>query len=155
MKYIDTSAFVKYYADESLEKGASEIQIIIEDAKNGKEKLTSSILLVGETVSVFDRWLRLNLINKLERDKLVSQFFDDLNELLDTGGLILDPLSSLSVTNSIDLILAHHVAINDALHLHSLLSRRSSITTFICSDEHLLKAAEAENVITWNPEKTT
>jgi|GEM_PF-2505391 len=155
MKYIDTSAFVKYYADESLEKGASEIQTIVEDAKNGKERLTSSVLLVGETVSVFDRWFRLNTINKLERDKLVSQFFNDLNELLEADGLILDPLSSLSVTNSVDLILTHHVAINDALHLYSLLSRRSLITTFICSDEHLLRAAQAENIITWNPEKTT
>jgi predicted nucleic acid-binding protein len=151
MKYVDTSAFVKYYADESFEKGAEEIQNIIDKAKAGKEKLTSSILLVGETVSVFDRWFRLSVISKLERDKLVSKFFTDLNELIDSGGLVLDPLTSLSVTNSIELILKHHVAINDALHLYSLLTRRTTISMFICSDVHLIKAAKSEEIITLNP----
>jgi len=144
MKYIDTSAFVKYYADDSFEKGATEIQKLINDAKAGKEKLTSSILLMGETVSVFDRWLRLKVISQLECDKLVSQFFADLEELQESGGLVLEPLNSLSITNSIELILTHHIAINDALHLYSLLSRRPMISLFICSDEHLLKTAEAE-----------
>lgn len=33
MKYVDSSAFVKYYSDESVEKGADKVKEIVDSAK--------------------------------------------------------------------------------------------------------------------------
>lgn len=62
MKYLDTSAFVKYYFEK--EKGFEKISGLIEEAKVGKESLISSIFVVGEAISVFDKWVRLKLISE-------------------------------------------------------------------------------------------
>ena len=62
MKYIDTSAFVKYYGNPEFENGIDEITGLIEKAKRGKEILVTSIFTVGEAVSVFDRWIRTKMI---------------------------------------------------------------------------------------------
>ena len=54
MKYIDSSAFVKYYANEDSEKGSDKVKELIDKAKEGDEKLISSVLLIPECISSFD-----------------------------------------------------------------------------------------------------
>jgi len=66
MKYIDTSCFVKYYGTEEFEKGIDEITDLIDNAKKGKEILISSIFMIGEAVSTFDRWIRIKAITEEE-----------------------------------------------------------------------------------------
>lgn len=51
MKYIDSSAFVKYYSENSVEKGADKVRELIDSAKIGKEIFVSSVLLIGEVIS--------------------------------------------------------------------------------------------------------
>lgn len=138
MKYIDTSAFVKYYADESAEKGAAIISRLLDGAKKEEEKFVSSILLIGEIVSVFDKWLRLKRITETERGKLVGDFINDIRSMTENESLQLEPVGTLNSLLSVDYILKHHLTVNDALHLCAALSHKHEIEEFICSDNSLL-----------------
>ena len=57
MKYIDTSAFVKYFGDPEVERGGEKVGNIISQAKRGDFILISSFLMIGEAISVFDKWV--------------------------------------------------------------------------------------------------
>jgi len=153
MKYVDTSAFVKYYADESAEKGAKEIACLLDSAKDTKEKLMSSVLLIGECASVFDKWLRQKKIDQPERDKLLGDFINDIKELTENGSLELESVNTLTVIFSVDYIVKHHLTVNDALHLYAALSHKSKINKFVCSDNNLIRAAEREGLAVMNPEE--
>jgi len=54
IRYIDTSAFVKYYGKPEFEKGVEKVEIMINEAREGDCILISSILMTGEAVSAFD-----------------------------------------------------------------------------------------------------
>ncbi len=88
MKYLDTSAFVKYYSSIDVEKGSEYIFDLIESAKSGDENLLTSIITLGETLSVFDKRLRRHLITEQEFDNAVSKFFSDTNLMVNLGSLI-------------------------------------------------------------------
>ena len=153
MKYVDTSAFIKYYGKEEFEKGADKIIELIEKVKTGKEILVSSIFMLGESVSVFDRWVRQKIISEEESQKIISRFLTDIKELTEFGGLILEPIDSILFMLSIDFIVKHHIPINDAIHLYTALTLTPKIEEFICSDDILNKAAEKEGLKIFNPEE--
>ncbi len=153
MNYLDTSSFVKYYRYEEDEKGANEIITLIDDAKKGKVALISSFLLIGECVSVFDKWVRCKFISPEELNKTIKKFIIDIQELSNNGMLILEPVSTLTIANCLDLITNHHLSINDSIHLYAALSNKTLIGQFICSDDLLLNAAKSEGFKVFNPEK--
>jgi len=152
MKYIDTSAFVKYYSEESTEKGSDRIKELIDKAKGGEEILITSIMLIGESVSVFDKWLRLKLLEKEDFTELLAIFTNDIKELTAVGGLVLEGINILLITASIDYIVKYGLSLNDSLHLLSALLNKKDIEEFICSDKQLLNAANKEGLRAWNPE---
>ena len=152
MKYLDTSSFVKYYRYEADEIGANEITELIDNAKNGKATLISSFLLIGECVSVFDKWVRYKFISVEESNQTIKKFIMDIQELSNNGMLLLESVSTSTITNCLDLITKHHLSINDAIHLYAALSNKTGIDQFICSDELLLKAAKSEGFKVFNPE---
>ncbi len=152
MNYLDTSSFVKYYRFEADEKGAERVIRLIDNAKEGNATLISSFLLVGECVSVFDKWVRYKFISPEESNRIIKKFIMDIQELSNNGMLILEPVSTSTITNCLDLIIKHHLSINDAIHLYAALSNKSLIEQFICSDELLLKAAKSEGFLILNPE---
>ncbi|MBI2559462.1 type II toxin-antitoxin system VapC family toxin [Candidatus Woesearchaeota archaeon] len=115
MKYLDTSAFVKHYRNN--EEGSAIVHKLIEDMEDGKEEVISSFLVVGETVSVFDKWTRYKFVSSDECVELVKKFIKDVKELSDNGTLILEPMSTSTITNCLDLITKHHLSLNDAVHL--------------------------------------
>ena len=151
MKYLDTSAFVKHYRKE--EKGSDKINKLIDNAKEGNEQLISSFFVIGETLSVFDKWVRYKYISNNECTELVKIFLTDIKQLTDNEILILEPVSTSTITNCLDLIIKHHLSINDAIHLYTALSNKSIIDKFICSDKILLSAAESESFKVFNPEE--
>lgn len=153
MNYLDTSSFVKYYRYEADEKGADEIIGLIDDAKKEKVTLISSFLLVGECISVFDKWVRYKFISPEESNRTIKKFLRDIQELSNSGMLILEPVSTSTITNCLELITKHHLSINDAIHLYAALSNKSLIDRFICSDDLLLKAAKSEGFKIFNPEE--
>jgi hypothetical protein len=44
-----------------------------EQFKDGKEKLSASVFLIGECASVFDKWARQKKISEDERDKRIQR----------------------------------------------------------------------------------
>ena len=149
MKYLDTSAFVKYYYEE--EKGFDKVSKLIEEAKDGKESLISSILVVGEAISVFDKWVRLKLITQEELDGVIKRFLADVKQMADVGSLILEPISTAVVIFCLEIIVKHHISINDAIHLYTALTNKNLIGQFVCSDKMLLEAAKNEGLEVENP----
>lgn len=152
MKYMDTSALVKYYGREDFEKGFAKIKELVEKAKAGNEILLSSYFIVGECISVFDKWVRYKLITEEELHKAIKRFLADVKDLNDKGTLILEPITSSVITLCTDLIVKYHLSINDAIHLYTALSNKDNIKEFICSDENLARAAKAEGFEVLNPE---
>ena len=150
MKYLDTSSFVKYYR---YEKGADEINKLINNSRKGNIVLISSFLLIGECVSVFDKWVRYKLITAEESRRIAKRFILDIQNLSDNGSLILESVSETSIVNCLELITKHHLSINDAIHLYAALSNKTMIEEFICSDDILIKAALKEGFPVSNPEK--
>lgn len=150
MKYIDTSAFVKYYLEK--EKGFEKISKLIDKAKSGKENLTSSFFVIGGAISVFDKWIRLKLIIQEELDAVIKRFLADIKQMTDSGALILEPISTTPIIYCLEIITKHHIPINDAIHLYTALANKSLIKQFVCSDEILIKAAKAEGLEVFNPE---
>jgi len=153
MRYIDTSAFVKYYSEESSERGSDRIKDLINRAREGKDVLISSVLLIAETVSVFDKWVRLRLLPKEDFAELLALFINDLKELVEKGGLVFEGIDSAGVVSSIDYIVKHRLTVNDSLHLYSALLNKDDIEEFICSDNSLGEAAKKEGLQVWNPEE--
>ncbi|MCL0075249.1 type II toxin-antitoxin system VapC family toxin [Thermodesulfovibrionales bacterium] len=153
MKYIDTSAFVKYFGDPEVEKGSGKVTDIIFQAEKGDFILISFFLMIGEAISVFDKWVRREYITKDELDKILGKFFSIVEELGEKGALILADLDTLTVAFSIEYILKHNIPINDAVHLYAALGRKSSIDEFICSDKNLKRAAEKEGFKILDPEE--
>lgn len=153
MKYIDTSAFVKHFGDPEVEKGAEKVSDIISQAQRGSFTLFSSFLMIGEAISVFDKWVRRGYITEDELNKVLGKFFAVVEELDEKDGLTLADFDTLNVAFSIDYILKHHIPINDAIHLYAALARKSSIDEFICSDKNLKRAAEEEDFKIFDPEE--
>lgn len=87
MKYVDASAFAKCYGNERHEKGVKAVSELVEAARKGEEVLLSNFLLVGEVVSVFDKWVRKKAISQNELDKLIKSFLADITELSENGTL--------------------------------------------------------------------
>ena len=151
MNYLDTSAFVKNYRNE--EKGSIVVQKLINDAKAGKEQIVSSFFVVGETVSVLDKWTRYKYISDEECFALIKTFLGDLRDLFDGGALSLEPVSTSAILNCLELITKHHISMNDAIHLYTALASVTPLGLFVCSDGNLLRAAKAEGLKVLNPEE--
>lgn len=153
MKYLDSSAFVKYYSQEYHEKGYTKIKELVNNAKDKKEIILSSIILIPETISAFDKWKRLKLLNEEDFDELLGIFINDLKELSNKSAVILESINNFTVFFSIDSIIKHSLSFNDALHLYNALLNKDKITQFISSDKNLCKAAKAEGLNVFNPEE--
>lgn len=155
IRYMDTSAFVKHYGKPESEKGVDIIDSLFGEALNSNTVLVSSIFMIGEAASVFDRWVRIKIITSKEFEKIWGRFLLDVKELGEKGSLILETVNPLFITFSIEFIIKHHISINDAIHLYTALSWTPGIDEFVCSDENLIRAAENEGLEILNPEAST
>ncbi|MBI2663883.1 type II toxin-antitoxin system VapC family toxin [Candidatus Woesearchaeota archaeon] len=153
MIYVDSSAFAKYYGDEREEKGIRYMDWLVEKAKRGESHLTSSFLMIGELVSVLDKWARQKRMLPLESKELLKRFVLDIKELVERKMLEFKPVDTRVILGCLEFIGKHHIAVNDAIHLHTALMNKSEVTEFVCSDKKLLIAARKEGLKTFNPEK--
>lgn len=150
MKYY---AFAKYYSVEESEKGAETVIRYIERARRGEETLLSSLLLVGGVISVFDKWHRKHLITQEDLQEQLSFLVEDLQELINNGGLILEPISPLVFVSSLRFIIEYHLSVGDALHLYTALMYLPKDEEFVSSDTRLNLAAQAKGFMIVNPEE--
>ena len=153
MKYIDSSAFIKYYSDESAEKGADKMKVIIDRAKDGKEVLISSVLLIGEVISAFDKWVRLKILTKEQMSEVISEFVNDIKDLTEVNSIILEDVNSINIIFAVDYIINYHMTVNDAIHLYTALINGNRIDEFVSSDNNLNAVAEKEGLKIFNPEE--
>lgn len=153
MKYIDSSAFAKGYSVEESERGVAKVKLEVEMAKAGQETLFSSILLIGEVVSAFDKWYRKRLITAEEYKELLSFLVEDITTLTNTGGLVLEPISPLLFISCVKFITKYHISVGDAIHLYTALMHLPRNEEFISSDYQLNEAAKAEGFTVINPEE--
>ncbi len=153
IRYMDTSAYIKHYSKPESEKGVDIIDNMFDEAINSNTVLVSSVFMIGEAASVFDRWVRIKVITSKEFEKIWGRFLFDVKELSENGSLILETVNPLFITFSIEFIIKHHISINDAIHLYTALSWTPGIDEFVCSDENLNRAAKNEGLSILNPEK--
>lgn len=151
--YMDSSAFVKYYSEEGIEKGAEKVKDIIDKAKDGKGTLLSSVLLIGEVVSAFDKWLRLKVLTNDQTVAVIREFISDMKILADRKAIVLEDINSITIASAIDFIVNHHLTANDALHLYAALVNKDRIEQFISSDKSLNAAAKKEGLNIFDPEE--
>lgn len=153
MKYIDSSAFVKCYCDEDAEKGAQKVADLLEDVMRSKEKLISSIILIGEVVSAFDKRLRRKILTREQFDESTGQFASDIQKLSESGSIVFEEITLINITSAVDFIVKYHLPVNDALHLYTALANSDKISEFVSSDKSLNAAAIAEGLKVLNPEE--
>jgi predicted nucleic acid-binding protein len=154
MIYIDTSAFIKKYASSEFEKGVSNVKGLIRNAIDGRVVLVTSLLTVGECLSVFDKWGRQKYFTQREVLALAAKLFKDLKELQDKNSLIIEPITSFSIISSLDYILTNHITINDAIHLYTAINWKDKLDYFYCSDENLKRACKEEGLKVKDPKMT-
>jgi len=138
--FIDTSALVKLYI---AEPGSERMREAVERG----EPLAASVLAFAEMHATFARRRREELLLATELEQIRLSFAEDWEELtkVPVGAAVLKLVPSLC---------EHHPLRGaDAVHLASaiLLHEEGLEVIFACSDRHLLEAAAAEGLATFNP----
>jgi predicted nucleic acid-binding protein len=138
--FLDTSALVKLYITEL---GSERMRVLV--AKG--EPVAVSVLAFAEIHATFRRRRREELLQATELEQLQLAFASDWEELtqVPVGSAVLQLVPSLCAR--------HPLRGADAVHLASalLLHQAGLQVTFACSDRHLVEAAAAEGLITFDP----
>jgi predicted nucleic acid-binding protein len=147
--YLDTSALVKQYVDEV---GSAWIRDQI--ASEAVVLIISQVLTV-EMISAFNRRLREGSVTPDDYARMVTLFDNDLQTRYQIVRFD-NPIVALA-----RVLLEHHpLRAYDAVHLSSALVMHRTLVqagqpglTFLCADDRLLDAAEAEGLMVDNPNR--
>lgn len=146
--YLDPSAWVKRYIREEGSSVVAELwQQIASDAAQG----VCHWLGFTEVISVLHRRRNAGVLSARALRLCLDQFEEDSQRV------VWLPISWAAVLNSAVHISTHNLNATDALHLDLALMLHASGTPLILvsSDRRLLRAAEAENLSTLDPEAPT
>ena len=146
MYFIESSAFVKLFV---AELGSQHMVRLVESSEDAS-RMASSLALV-EVRSAIRRRQRSGEIREVDADAALSALDSEWRRLID------HPVTSAVIGHSLALIDRRYLRALDALQLASAIAARDSMVkhvalTFVCSDERLLAAAQAEGLAVWNPE---
>jgi len=151
--YLDASAFAKYYCPEL----GSDLIIALMQSLSGDQarRLIVTSMTIAETIAVLNR--RRNEL------RLSDEFGSVVPRLLaDISQLTLWRIHDDDLLNAVVQIVAHNLNASDGLHLHTaqrldrLLQRaQQGRLVLVAADQRLLRAAEAEQIPTLNPETAT
>ena len=138
--FLDTSALVKLYI---AEPGSERMREFVARG----EPVAASVLAFAEIHATFRRRKREELLQPAELEELQLVFADDWEELtqIPVGSAVLKLVPGLCER--------HPLRGADAVHLASalLLHQEGLHVTFACSDHHLVGAAAAEGLDTFDP----
>jgi len=147
--YLDTSALVKQYVDET---GSAWIRSL---AASDSAVLIISHLLIVEMISAFNHRLREGSVTPGDYARLVRTFDSDLQTKYQIVRFD-DSIAALARA----LLERHTLRAYDAVHLASALAMHRTLVqagqpglTFLCADDRLLDAAEAEGLLMDNPNR--
>jgi predicted nucleic acid-binding protein len=153
--YVDSSALIKYYIQES---GSRSLMGKIKEESFRENGIFMSVVGYAEVLAVLARHLRENLLSAAEFATVENQFSDDW--MFHLGRIEL----SVGVLGFIpELVRKHPLRGFDATHLASALWIRDALrlgksvaatrpVTFATSDKQLRRAAAAEGLDTFDPE---
>jgi len=138
--FLDTSALVKLYI---AEPGSERMREFVARG----EPMAASVLAFAEIHATFTRRRREELLQASELEQLQLAFANDWEELTQV------PVGSAVLQLVPGLCGRHPLRGADAVHLASalLLHQEGIEITFACSDRHLVGAATAEGLVTFDP----
>ena len=151
--FWDASGLAKRYTFET----GTEVANAIFAASAG-HRMATSALGYAETFSILVRRRNAAVIGDAEFEQAVTAL---TTEVMIGGGCLLVPIGDDSVFEGTQFIAAHNLNATDAAILAALLRLKDAEglphegLVLIASDRRLLRAAEAEGVLTINPETTT
>jgi len=136
--FIDTSALFKRYINEA---GTDIIDSIFESAG----LIIISNLTIVEFVSNLKRLVEIEKVIDIDvYNAIKSEFFNDIAE----ARIRVEPVSSLNIITSVDIINKKYVTPIDSIQLATVLNLKESCAniSFICSDRKLCGLAENEGL---------
>jgi len=147
---FDASALAKHY---SLETGADQVDYLFNQLT--RDRLLCLMFGVAEVVSVLVRRRNGGVLSQAA----FSQGLSNLKaEVLDDDDFSTLPTSNDVITAALPLIDKHSLNATDAivlrvcLDLADLLRTEANDLVLVASDQRLLKAAQAEGLVTYDPE---
>lgn len=140
--FIDTSALFKRYVNEA---GTDKIDSLFESAG----VVIISNLTVIEFVSNLKRLVEIDRVIDIDAyNAIKSEFFNDI-----ANGIIrVEPVSSLNIVTSVDLINKNYITPIDSLQLATALNLKEGYEniSFVCSDKKLCSLADNEGIkVVW------
>jgi predicted nucleic acid-binding protein len=150
---LDASALAKRYTHEA---GSDRIDHLFTHVP--RDRLSCLMLGAAEVFSVLVR--RRNAV-QLSQAAFAQAVANLRIEVIDAGDLICLPAESSTIRSSLPLVDAHGVNATDALVLRSYLDQAALFRSggndvvLVAADQRLLKAAQAEGLVTFDPENQT
>ncbi len=147
--FLDSSAIVKYYKQES---GTTWVQNIIESAQNHQFFLSQ--ITLAEVAAVIACMHRASDgITQQERDTILDTFLDHTKteyQIIPTSNTIID--KAVHLTQYYRLRGCDSIQLATAIIANNtLLAKNVSPLTFVAADNDLITAAQAEDILTENP----
>jgi predicted nucleic acid-binding protein len=148
--YLDASALAKRYVPET---GSPLIDAILDAVP--RPGLYILNIGAGEVVSIFVRKRNAGIISDAEFGQALLDFEADIVRAAAVNKV---PVSNRLATSAFALIVAHSINSTDAVTLRSALAIAHKLRqsgddlVLVASDQRLLRAAQAEGLVTFNPE---
>ncbi|CAG1002880.1 MAG: PIN domain protein [Candidatus Methanoperedens nitroreducens] len=139
--YIDSSAYVKEYHDET---GSDQVQLIFENAKKGFDVILISLWTISETINAIDKHFMRREFNEEEYNTVLGAIFSDLLDMVESNNLKIVDIDTNLVKMSWEYISSEHLSAADSLHLVTAI--RSNADIFYAADKRLIRAAISKNV---------
>jgi predicted nucleic acid-binding protein len=148
--YLDASALAKRYVPEP---GSAPVHAILDTVP--PSRLIVLTISIGEVVSILVRKRNAGIISQAYFDQAMANFETEVMQRADV------PKASVTrrlVLGSVPLIIAYSINSTDAVTLKSALAivRRLRAAgdelALVASDQRLLRAAQAEGLLTFDPE---
>ncbi len=144
LAYFDASALVKRYTRESGTDFVNEIFRLLKS-----ESRACSVIGIAEVTSIF---VRKKNDGRIQGDHFSQAILKLSEEFLEDDDVLLTPVDTSLVLDSLPLIRRHHLNATDALLLLSVLRLRKELASegrdlfFVSSDRRLIRAMRAEQI---------
>jgi uncharacterized protein len=147
---MDASALAKRFIPE---KGSAQVDAILDNVPAGRIRLLN--IGAGEILSILVRKRNAGVLSPSDFRQAAASFDA---EIVLGASVTRTSVTSRLVTSSFPLIVAHSINSTDALILKSALAiagklrRGRDDLVLVASDQRLLRAAQAEGLVTFDPE---
>jgi len=148
--YLDASALAKRYV---VEKGSAQVDAILDTARGDQIYVLN--IGAGEVVSILVRKRNAGTLSAADFGDAMVNFHSEIVHAADVNKL---SVSNRLTISSFPLIVAHSINSTDAITLKSALAIARKLRAagddlvLVASDQRLLRGAQAEGLITFDPE---